>query len=110
MPERSRGERAERRDDAFARWLAADAEDGPLVPGLVARIGAGTTVRLAFYDGVPGEGSTELSTLTFVAGEDDAADFCDRVRSAAEGATHVAVDVLGRVVSLPEAAPADAAE
>lgn len=108
--ERTEGERGGRREGAFARWLAADAEAGPVVPGLVGRVAAGTTVRLVFYDGAPEEGGTELGTLTFVAGADDAAAFRETVRTTAEGATHVVVDVLGRVVSLPEAAAADATE
>lgn len=98
------------RGEAFARWLEADADAGPIVPGLVGRIADGATVRLAFYDGAPEEGGTELAALTFVAGEDDATAFRAQVRTAAEGATHVVVDVLGRVVELPEATPADAAE
>ena len=110
MHERVEGERGDLREAAFARWLAADPEAGPVVPGLVGRVADGTTVRLVFYDGAPEEGGTELGALTFVAGEDDAVAFRETVRTAAEGATYVVVDVLGRVVSLPEAAPASAAE
>lgn len=110
MDERAEGERGDRREDVFARWLAADTDAGPVVPGLVGQVAAGTTVRLVFYAGAPEEGGTELGALTFVAGEDDAAAFRQTVRTTAEGATHVVVDVLGRLVSLPEAAPTDAAE
>lgn len=106
--ERSGGEA--RRSDAFARWLEIDADAGPVVPGLVGRVATGTTVRLAFFAGAPEEGGTELATLTFVAGTDDAAAFRDAVRTAAEGASHVAVDVLGRIVALPESAPSETAE
>jgi hypothetical protein len=95
---------------AFARWLAADGAAGPLVPGLVGRAEDGTTVRIAFYDGAPEDGGTELAALTFEAGVDDVGAFRERVRAAADGATHVAIDVLGRVVALPEATPADTAE
>ncbi len=98
------------RSDAFARWLGAEVDAGPIVPGLVGRVADGTTVRLAFFDGAPEDGGAELATLTFVAGEGDATAFQNEVRAAAEGASHVVVDVLGRVVALPEAAPADAAE
>ena len=98
------------RGEAVGRWLEAEAGAGPIVPGLVGRVADGATVRLAFFEGAPEEGGTELAALSFVAGEGDATAFRDAVRTAAAGATHVVVDVLGRVVALPEAAPADAAE
>jgi hypothetical protein len=98
------------RGDAFARWLDADADAGPIVPGLIGRVADGTTVRLVFWAGAPTEGGTQLAELTFVAGEGDAAAFRTEVRTAAQGATHVVVDVLGRVVALPEAASTDRAE
>jgi hypothetical protein len=95
------------RGEAFARWLEADA--GPLVPGLIGRVDAGTTVRLTFFDGAPDEGGAELASLVFVGAETDAAAFREQVRAAADGASHVVVDVLGRTVELPTA-PEDAAE
>ena len=98
------------RAELFARWLAADEDAGPIVPGLIGRLAEGTSVRLVFYDGAPEDGGTALADLTFVAGEGDASAFRDDVRTAAAGATHVAVDVLGRVVALPGALPEDAAE
>lgn len=107
---RARFDGAEQRGDAFARWLEADPDAGPLVPGLVGRLADGATVRLVFYAGAPGDGGTVLAELTFVAGEDDAAAFRADVRTAAEGASHVAVDVLGRVVALPEATPDDSVD
>ena len=95
---------------AFARWLEADGDAGPIVPGLVGRLADGTSVHLVFYAGAPGEGGTELADLTYVAGEGDVSTFREEVRMAAQDATHVVVDVLGRVVALPEAAPPDTAE
>ena len=95
---------------AFARWLEADGDAGPIVPGLVGRLADGTSVHLVFYTGAPEDGGTELADLTYVAGESDASAFRDEVRTAAQDATHVVIDVLGRVVALPEAAPADTAE
>lgn len=107
---RSGGSGGAHRGDAFARWLDADADAGPLIPGLVGRLADGATVRLTFYAGAPEDGGTERAALTFVAGEDDAASFRREVRAAAEDATHVVVDVLGRVVALPTADPADVDE
>ncbi|MDF1521430.1 MAG: hypothetical protein P1P87_01250 [Trueperaceae bacterium] len=98
------------RGEAFARWLEADADVGPIVPGLVGRLTDGTSVRLVFYAGAPEDGGAVVADLTFVAGEGDAAAFRDEVRAAAADATHVVVDVLGRVVALPDATPVDAAE
>jgi hypothetical protein len=97
------------RGDAFARWLEADAATGPLVPGLIGRVDAGTTVRLTFYAGAPDEGGAEAATLVFVGGETDAAAFREQVRAAVDGASHVVVDVIGRTVELPTTAE-DAAE
>lgn len=92
---------------AFTRWLAADLPAGPVVPGLVGTVPEGTTVRLTFYAGAPDADGTELADLVYVAGTTDAAAFREQVRAAAEGADHVVVDVIGRVVALPQA---DAAE
>jgi hypothetical protein len=88
----------------FARWLERTPSTGPVVPGLVGRVSDGTEVQLHLYDGNPSNGGALLATLTYLAGSDDLTDFQADLRAAADGATHVVVDVLGRTVTLPEAA------
>ena len=99
--DRMRERMGERGRDAFARWLDADPAAGPVVPGLIGAVPDGTTVRLAFWDGAPDADGQELATLVFVGGETDVALFRTQVREAATGASHVVIDVIGRLVALP---------
>jgi hypothetical protein len=94
----------------FARWLAHDADTGPVAPGLVGRVPDGTEVRLHVYDGDPTDGGALLVTLGHVAGTDGLGAFQAELREAATDATHIVVDVLGRTVALPSSEDSGAAD